>query len=65
VHVRLLDLDIAELNGSIALDVAVGGALPDHLGVDHRVLRHVDDEVALDGRRARKAPALGQAATRS
>ena len=49
VHVRLVDLDVAELGDRIALDQPRLGALPDDLPVDLHVLRHVDDEVALDG----------------
>ena len=48
VHVGLFDLDIAELDGRVALDMAVVGGLAHDLRVDDRVLRHVDDEVALD-----------------
>ncbi len=62
VHVGFVDLDIAELDGGVALDDAVDGRLAHHLGIDHRVLRHVDDEVALDGGRAGQAPVLRQPA---
>ena len=62
VHVGLVDLDIAELDGGVALDDAVARRLAHDLRVDHRVLRHVDDEVAEDQRRAGQAAAFGQAA---
>ena len=62
VHVGLVDLDIAELDGGVALDDAVGRRLAHDLRVDHRVLRHVDDEVAEDQRRAGEAAPFGQAA---
>ena len=62
VHVRLIDLDIAQLDRRIALDDAVGGRLAHHLGVDHRILRHVDDEIALDGGRAGETTPFRQAA---
>ena len=62
VHVGLLDLDIAKLHGRVALDDAVARRLAHDLRVDHRVLRHVDDEVALDRRRAGEAALFRQAA---
>ena len=62
VHVGFVDLDIAELDGGVALDDAVGGGLAHDLRVDDRVLRHVDDEIAQDLRRAGQAAALRQAA---
>ncbi len=62
VHVGLVDLDIAELDGGVALDDAVGGRLAHDLRIDDGVLRHVDDEVAVDGGRAGEAAAVGQAA---
>ena len=55
LHVGLVHLDVAELDDRIALDDARLGALPDDLPVDLHVLRHVDDEVALDGGRAGEA----------
>ena len=55
VHVRLFDLDIAQMHRRMALDDAVADGFADHLRVDDRVLRHVDDEVALNGGRAGKA----------
>ena len=57
VHVRLVDLDVAELGDRIALDQPRLGALPDDLPVDLHVLRHVDDEVALDGGVSRRGGA--------
>ncbi|CAI2934180.1 protein of unknown function [Aminobacter niigataensis] len=62
MHVGLFQLDIAELDGGIALDDAVGGRLAHHLGVDDGILRHVDDEVADDHGRAGQPAPLGQAA---
>ena len=62
VHVGLVDLDVAELHRGVALDDAVGCRLAHDLRVDHRVLRHVDDEIAEDQRRAGEAAAFGQAA---
>ena len=62
VHVGLVDLDIAELDGRVALDDAVGRGLADGLRVDDRVLRHVDDEVALDRRRTGQAAAFHEVA---
>ena len=64
LHVRLVDLDVAELRDRIALDDARLGALPDDLPVDLHVLRHVDDEVALDRGGAGEA-ALGRQARRA
>jgi len=62
VHVRLVDLDIAEPDGGIARDDLRVGRLAHHLRVDDGVLRHVDDKVALDGGGAGEAAAVGQAA---
>ena len=47
VHVGLGDLDVVQLHDRIDLDRAHLGALAHHLLVDLAVLRHVDDEVAL------------------
>ena len=55
MHVRLLDLDVIEPRRQIARDVAGLGALPHHLRVDGDVGRNVDDEIALDFRRAGEA----------
>jgi hypothetical protein len=58
VHVGLFDLDIAHVNGRIALDDATVGILADHLRVDDGILRDVDDQVAEDLGRAGQ-PAAG------
>ena len=62
MHVRLVHLDIAELDGGVALDDAVGRGLAHDLRIDDGVLRHVDDEVAEDEGGAGEAPAFRQAA---
>ena len=62
VHVGLFDLDIAHADRGIARDDPGVGILADGLRVDDRVLRHVDDEIAEDLRRAGQAAPFGQAA---
>ena len=62
VHVGLFDLDVAHADRRIAGDDPGVGILADGLGVDDRVLRHVDDEVAEDLRRAGEAAPFRQAA---
>ena len=62
MHVRLLDLDVIEAGGKIARDVAGFCAFADNLRVYGDIRRHVDDEVALHFRAARKAAVVGQAA---
>lgn len=59
VHVGLVDLDITELDGGVALDDALDRRFAHDLGVDLDVLGHVDDEIALDGGRAGE-PAAGR-----
>jgi hypothetical protein len=58
VHVGLFDLDIAHVDCRIAFDDATVGILAHHLGVDHGILRDVDDQIAEDPGRAGQ-PAAG------
>jgi hypothetical protein len=62
VHVRLVDFHVAKLRRRITLDRPCLGALAHDLPVDLHVLRNVDDEVALDGRRAGEPPLLAKLA---
>ena len=55
VHVRLFDFDIAQMHRRMPFDIAVTDGFADDLRIDDRVLRHVDDEVALNGGGAGKA----------
>jgi hypothetical protein len=63
VHVGFLDLDIAELDGGLALEDAGVGGLADDLGVDLHILRDVDDEIALH--RSPSRTAAGRASARA
>ena len=56
VHVGRLHLDVVQADHGIELDVVRLGGLAHDLAVHLAVGRHVDDDVALDLRRAGKAP---------
>ena len=55
MHVGFFDFTIAEMGRRIALDDGVADGLADDLRIDNRVLRHVDDQIAFNGRRTREA----------
>ncbi len=61
-HVGFLDLDITHADCRIAVEDALVGRLADDLGVDDRILRHVDDEIAKNLRRTGETASGGQAA---
>ena len=62
VHVGLIDLDIAEMDGRVALDHPIAGGLAHDLSIDHGILRHIDHKIALDRGGTGEAAAFRQRA---